>query len=79
MDILEVLISQYESGMSEHIFEMNACLTNPTSEGCVDRLDKAVKNYALIKQRLDILQDLKGQMVANQKFDQQNSKVKDED
>ena len=78
MDILEVLILQYEANMSEHILEMNACLMTAQEAGCIDRLDKAVSQYSHLKQKVDVLKDLKGQIVATKKFEQQEAE-KNED
>jgi|TARA_B100000287_G_scaffold421636_1_gene462575 hypothetical protein len=73
MDILQVLIARYEANMSERMFEMNASILRPTEKGSLDRLESAVKEYTILKNQVDVLQDLRGQMLASQKFQRQEA------
>ena len=71
MDIVQILIAQYQSQMSEQMFDLNSTLMSPTEKGALDRLDTAVKKYSILKNQIDILEDLQGQMKARENYQKQ--------
>lgn len=63
MDIVQVLGISISATLEENKLEINAALADPSREGALSRLEKAVRNYALAKTQLDILTSLKQQQV----------------
>ena len=62
MDIVQVLGVSISATLEENKLEINAALSDPSREGALVRLEKAVRNYALAKTQLDILTSLKKQV-----------------
>lgn len=71
MDIVQVLIARYQSKMSEEMFNLNAALMNPVEEEALERLNNAVKKYSILKDQIDILEDLQGQMKSQENYQRQ--------
>jgi len=74
MNIIDVVISDYDARMNEYIFEMNAALADPSREGSIERLAKATRGYACTKAQVDILKSMKGQMEAEEDYINQQNK-----
>jgi hypothetical protein len=64
MDIIDVLIGQYESEMNEHFFNIDSILRFPHKENALAELNTAVQSYALLKDQAEMLKDIKGQITA---------------
>jgi len=62
MDIVQVLGIELSASLEKNKLEINSVLSNPTIEGSLDRLDAAIKNYALVKIQLDLISSLNQQM-----------------
>lgn len=62
MDIVKVLMQSVKSNMDERGFEISAIIDNPTQENALDRLSEHVKQYALLRSQLEILNSLSNQI-----------------
>ena len=62
MNIINVLQSELKSSLDSATFEINAVLSNSNSEGAVDRLAKAIRNYTNLMNQIEILLKLREQV-----------------
>lgn len=75
MDILDVLIGRYEASMNEYFYEINGILIDQRQENAIDKLDAAVQKYVRLKERAEMLKDIKGQMKAMAAKKKQDSEL----
>lgn len=61
MDIIDVLIGELESGINKCLFEMNACLVNPSDSASLDRLRASSQKYSELYSQLRVLKELSSQ------------------
>ena len=62
MNIINVLQSELKSSLDSATFEINAALSNSNSEGAVDRLAKAIRNYTNLMNQVEVLLKLREQV-----------------
>jgi hypothetical protein len=62
MNIINVLQSQLKSSLDKATFEINSALSDSNSEGAVDRLAKAIRNYTNLMNQVEVLLKLREQV-----------------
>ncbi len=61
MDIIDVVIGELESEINKCLFEMNACLVNPSEATSLERLRTSSKKYSELYSQLRVLKELSSQ------------------
>ena len=74
MNIINVLQSELKSSLDSATFEINAALSNQNSEGAVDRLAKAVRNYTNLMNQIEVLLKLREQVEKQEQEQEENQK-----
>lgn len=62
MQIVRILQQSIKANMDERGFEISSIIDNPTQEGSLEKLSEHVKQYALLRSQLEILNSLSNQL-----------------
>lgn len=61
MNIIEIALDDCRTLMRKSTFEINSVLTNPTEQGSLERLSKAIYDYSTHESAFNNLMKLKSQ------------------
>tara|TARA_A100001391_G_C4818090_1_gene210490 strand:+ start:200 stop:430 length:231 start_codon:yes stop_codon:yes gene_type:complete len=62
MNIIKAAESVLKGQMDKYAFEINSCIHDQSTEGCIDRLLSAVSSYERSASQFEVLQKVKQQI-----------------